>query len=96
MSHANVTILIGYASRYNFGVTANGKNFCTFKLMVVDKIGSNDEKSYYNIVCYGAIAENVERFHEENKHVFVDGRLKLIKNGHNEQVDIVARTITFM
>lgn len=97
MSHFNNAILIGHASRYNFGTTSNGNKYCSFKLLVVDKLGQKEAKNYFNVTCYGGIADVLERYQEDNKHMLVDGRINPITDAEgNSWFEIVASQIKFL
>jgi single-stranded DNA-binding protein len=97
MSHYNNAMLIGHASRYEFGKTASESTYCTFKLFVVDKLGQKEKKNYFNITCYNQLAELIKRFQEDNKHLLVEGRLNPWKDDEgNERFDIVASQIKFL
>jgi single-stranded DNA-binding protein len=97
MSHVHKVIFIGHASQYSFGETSSGKTYCSFKLFIVDKFGDKETKNYFNVVCYAGIAELLKRYPEENKHIYVEGRIKTFKDyNDNDKFDIVADTIRFI
>lgn len=97
MSHYNNAMLIGHASRYEFGKTASEVTYCTFKLLVIDKLGQKEKKNYFSITCYDKLAELIQRFQEDSKHLLVEGRINPYKDGDgNDRFDIVASQVRFL
>jgi len=97
MSHYNSVILVGFASRYNFGTTASGVKYAEFRMLVVDRFTQKETKNYFNIVCYSGIADLVERFQEDNKHILVDGRISPQSDEYgNQWIEIIATQVKFL
>lgn len=78
--------------------TKNGKSVSSFSLLVVEKLGKDeDTKTFFWVNCYAGIADSVAKYWEEGKDFFIEGRLNVYKDKDgSDKFSIVASEVKFV
>ena len=101
----NSVCLIGNLTRdpeLRYGTGQNQTAICRFSIAVNDGFGEKKEVNYINIVSFGKVAENCERYLAKGRKVGVTGRIKTgsytsQKTGEKVYTtDIVANNVEFL
>lgn len=101
----NKVILIGNLSKEpELSETANGTAFCRFGIAVNSPYRDSDgerKADFFNIIVWGAVAENCGRYLSKGSKVAIVGRLQNRsyedKDGNKRYVtDIVAEEVEFL
>ena len=98
----NVTIIEGNLTRdpeINY-VGQNNTACCKFGIAHNKKYGDNETVHFFNVTCWGKIAENVSKYMTKGSKVYIEGELNYDtwqdKDGNNRNsVSINARTVHF-
>lgn len=108
MTDLNEVILVGRLTRdlgeRDFGYIGNGNARAVLSVAVnrTKKVGENyeDEASYFEVVAWGKLAENLKPYFTKGKQLLIKGYLKQDrweKDGEKKsRVSIVAESITLM
>lgn len=100
----NSVNLIGNLTRdpeLRYGAGENQTAICRFSIAVNDGYGEKKEVNYINIVSFGKVAENCERYLAKGRKVAISGRIKT--GSYNKQdgtkvytTDVVASNVEFL
>lgn len=100
----NSVNLIGNLTRdpdLRYGTGENQTAICRFSIAVNDGYGEKKEVNYINIVSFGKVAENCERYLAKGRKVAIVGRIKT--GSYNKQdgtkvytTDVVASNVEFL
>ena len=103
MANINRVVLVGNLTKDpEMRATAGGLAVCTIRIAVNNRRKKGDtgewveEPNYFNVVSFGAQAENVARFLAKGRQVAVDGRLSWSEweakdgGGKRESVEVIA------
>ena len=107
MASINRVVLVGNLTRDpELRQTPNGKSVCTLGLAVNERYKNEsgewvDKPNYFDIVVWGAQAENCERYLSKGRPVAVDGRLSYRSweaqdGSKRSKVEVVANTVQFL
>lgn len=94
----SVTIVGRSTKDVELRTTNNGTLVATISLAVNH---SNEEASFFDVVCFGKTAENVAKYVKKGRQVIVSGRLQRrkwqTKEGENRySVEIIANQVQFV
>lgn len=98
----NKVILIGRLGRDpEMRYTNSGDPVCNFTLATSEKRGGTEKTEWHRIVVFGAIAENVHKYLEKGREVYVEGRIETNKYKdkagiEKESVQIIAHAVQFL
>lgn len=106
MSSVNKAILIGnLGAAPELRKTAAGLSVCTLRLATNDRVKRGDQwetqTEWHRVVCFGAIADNCNRYLRKGRQVYVEGRIRTNKWTDNDgngryTTEIIANTVTFL
>ena len=107
MASINRVVLVGNLTRDpELRQTPNGKSVCTLGLAVNERYKNEagewvERPNFFDIVVWGAQAENCERYLSKGRAIAVDGRLSYraweAQDGSKRQaVEIIADTVQFL
>jgi len=109
MANINRVVLVGNLTKDpELRATAGGLAVCTIRIAVNTRRKKGDtgewveEPNYFNVVSFGAQAENVARFLAKGRQVAVDGRLSWSEweakdgGGKRERVEVIADSVQFI
>lgn len=88
--------LMGHSYQFKMSETNAGKSAASFSLMVIEKIGENEVKSFFWVNCYSGLADNLNKYWEDGKPLFVEGRINTYKKGDTNKYSITANNIKFI
>jgi len=106
MQFANIIIVGNVGGDVNSGFTTDGKQWANFRLAVgqkwTDASGQKQERTdWYNISCFGRLAENVNQYVTRGQEVAVFANrieARAYTNAEGQQgasVNIIARSVQF-
>lgn len=107
MASINRVVLVGNLTRDpELRQTPNGKSVCTLGLAVNERYKNDagewvDKPNYFDIVVWGAQAENCERYLSKGRPVAIDGRLSYRSweaqdGSKRSKVEVIAGTVQFL
>ncbi|GBE58499.1 single-stranded DNA-binding protein [bacterium BMS3Abin01] len=106
MASINRVVLVGNLTRDpELRQTPNGTSVCTLGLAVNDRYKQGDEwverVNFFDVIVWGAQAENCERYLSKGRPVAVDGRLsyrtwEAQDGGKRSKVEVVAQSVQFL
>lgn len=107
MASINRVVLVGNLTRDpELRQTPNGKSVCTLGLAVNERYKNDagewvEKPNFFDIVVWGAQAENCERYLSKGRQVAVDGRLSFRSweaqdGSKRSKVEVVAGTVQFL
>ncbi|MBE0429359.1 MAG: single-stranded DNA-binding protein [Thermoleophilia bacterium] len=107
MANINRVVLTGNLTRDpELRQTPNGKSVCTLGLAVNERYKNEagewvERPNFFDIVVWGAQAENCERYLSKGRPVAVDGRLSYRSweaqdGSKRSKVEVVANTVQFL
>ncbi|MCL6106582.1 MAG: single-stranded DNA-binding protein [Actinobacteria bacterium] len=107
MASINRVILLGNLTRDpELRQTPTGKSVCTLGLAVNDRYKNDagewvDKPNFFDVVVWGAQAENCSRYLSKGRPVAVDGRLSFRSweaqdGSKRSKVEVVASTVQFL
>jgi single-strand DNA-binding protein len=107
MASINRVVLVGNLTRDpELRQTPNGKSVCTLGLAVNDRYKNEagewvDKPNFFDIIVWGAQAENCSRYLSKGRPVAVDGRLSYRSweaqdGSKRSKVEVVAGTVQFL
>ena len=85
--------------------TGGGTAVCNMRVAVTEKVKKGDEwvdgTTWFGVVCFGKLAENVSKFCKKGKQIYADGRLQIRewqdKEGKTRtDVEVVASSVLFL
>jgi single-strand DNA-binding protein len=107
MASINRVVLVGNLTRDpELRQTPNGKSVCTLGLAVNERYKNEsgewvEKPNYFDIVVWGAQAENCERYLSKGRPIAVDGRLSYRSweaqdGSKRSKVEVIANTVQFL
>ncbi len=107
MASINRVVLVGNLTRDpELRTTPNGKSVCTLGLAVNERYKNEtgewvEKPNYFDIVVWGAQAENCNRYLSKGRPVAVDGRLSFRSweaqdGSKRSKVEVIAGTVQFL
>jgi single-stranded DNA-binding protein len=97
MAFHNSVNLMGYAYSLKKIETKTGKPMCIFNILIIDKFGETEKKSFIKCVAYSKIAEVIMNNFHDKINLFVDGRIEVYKDESGaERVQIVVNNFQFL
>ena len=70
----------------------NGKEFCTFKILIVDICKNSTKTIKISVICYADLAKNCCNYLDSDFPVMVEGKI----DSKNGKLMIVANNVVFM
>lgn len=102
----NKVILVGRLGQDPESRTsAAGNAVCNLNLATSERVKQGDEwvdkTEWHRVVCFGKTAENVQRFCQKGKQLYIEGRTQTRKWQDKEgrdrwSTEVVARDVTFL